>query len=111
MAECRGQLLKEQKARHALMLRKERLEGEVIRLRGLQECEARSRRAQVRGCGGEEGEGARELEREREREREGVQGSGRASRACESEGERVRDGDGGKRGAGRERTLRVREGG
>jgi hypothetical protein len=46
MAECRGQMLKEQKARHALMLRKERLEAEVIRLRGLQAGEAGSRRAQ-----------------------------------------------------------------
>jgi hypothetical protein len=48
MAECRGQMLKEQKARHALMLRKERLEAEVIRLRGLQAGEAGSRRAQAR---------------------------------------------------------------
>ena len=48
MAECRGQMLKEQKARHALMLRKERLEAEVIRLRGLQAGEAASRRAQAR---------------------------------------------------------------
>ena len=47
MAECRGQLLKEQKARHALMLRKERLEAEVIRLHGLHEGEARARRTQV----------------------------------------------------------------
>jgi hypothetical protein len=47
MAECRGQMLKEQKARHALMLRKERLEAEVIRLRSLHEGEVRSRRAQV----------------------------------------------------------------
>ena len=41
-------MLKEQKARHALMLRKERLEAEVIRLRSLHEGEVRSRRAQVR---------------------------------------------------------------
>ena len=47
MAECRGQMLKEQKARHALMLRKERLEAEVIRLRGLQAGEAGSRQAQA----------------------------------------------------------------
>ena len=40
-------MLKEQKARHALMLRKERLEAEVIRLRSLHEGEVRSRRAQV----------------------------------------------------------------
>jgi hypothetical protein len=50
MAECRGQMLKEQKARHALMLRKERLEAEVIRLRSLHEGEVRSRRAQVCVC-------------------------------------------------------------
>ena len=43
----RGQMLKEQKARHALMLRKERLEAEVIRLRGLQAGEAGSRQAQA----------------------------------------------------------------
>lgn len=47
MAECRGQMLKEQKARHALMLRKERLEAEVIRLRGLQAGEAGTRQAQA----------------------------------------------------------------
>eukprot|EP00960_Hanusia_phi_P041756 755143-Hanusia_phi.AAC.2 len=46
MSECRGKLLKEQKARHALMLRKERLEAEVIRLRCAIEADGRSRRAQ-----------------------------------------------------------------
>ena len=46
MSECRGKLLKEQKARHALMLRKERLEAEVIRLRCTIEADGRSRRAQ-----------------------------------------------------------------
>jgi len=33
VAECRGLLLKEHKGRHALMLRRERLEAEVVRLR------------------------------------------------------------------------------
>ena len=46
MAEGRAQLLKEQKARHALMLRKERLEAEVIRQRGLHEGEMNARRMQ-----------------------------------------------------------------
>lgn len=42
VAECRGQLLKEQKGRYALMLRKERLEAEVVRLCNSHELERRS---------------------------------------------------------------------